>query len=128
MVWKCIRQQPRKAQPRLKRFEHTISSAPNTRLRTANAALICSWTLLPQWLPGQQGVLSGRNMGPLGADFNIDLTDDNALQLPAAHAGLLALPEPPSSIKDKVSTLTLCMRGRAMYPPELRVCCVGRRR
>ncbi len=47
-------------------------------------------------------------MGPLGADFNIDLTDDNALQLPAAHAGLLALPEPPSSIKDKVPTLTLC--------------------
>ena len=61
-----------------------------------------SWTLWLQWLPGQHGVLSGRNMGPLGAEFNIDLTDDNALQLPTAHAGLLALPEPPSSIKDKV--------------------------
>ena len=74
----------------------------------AGLRIDCSRTLLPQWLPGQQGVLSGRNMGPLGADFPIDLTDDNALQLPTAHAGLLALPEPPSSIKDKVSALSLC--------------------
>ena len=50
-------------------------------------------------------MLSGRKMGPLGADFNIDLTNDNALQLPSAHAGSLALPERPSSIKDQVLSL-----------------------
>ena len=62
--------------------------------------LLC--VLPPQWMPGQQGVLPGRNMGPLSpADFSIDLLNDNALQLPAAHAGSLALPELPPLIKDK---------------------------
>ena len=50
-------------------------------------------------------------MGPLSADFTIDLTNDNALQLPTAHAGLAALPEPPASIKDKVlDPLTMLTR------------------
>ena len=52
-------------------------------------------------MPGQKGVLPGRNMGPLSPDFSIDFLNDDALQLPTAHAGSLALPELPPLIKDK---------------------------